>query len=91
MKTNNPKGSAEPKVVDRYGFVSRSAGPIAMAVGGVVLLLILPLALTLPFVLGWLRLKGEQAGLYGTQFGLALSPPLTLSFLPSWSGSAPDC
>jgi two-component system, sensor histidine kinase and response regulator len=40
--------------------------------GGQMARLILPLALTLPFVLGWLRLKGEQAGLYGTKFGLAL-------------------
>jgi two-component system sensor histidine kinase/response regulator len=37
MKTNNPKDSVEPKVVDPYGFVSKSAGPFAMAVGGVVL------------------------------------------------------
>jgi PAS domain S-box-containing protein len=40
--------------------------------GGQMARLILPLALTLPFVVGWLRLKGEQAGLYGTGFGLAL-------------------
>ncbi|HEY0257269.1 MAG TPA: hypothetical protein VGC39_07495, partial [Candidatus Methylacidiphilales bacterium] len=33
---------------------------------------ILPLAVTLPFVIGWLRLQGEHAGLYGTEFGLAL-------------------
>ena len=34
--------------------------------------LILPLALTLPFFIGWLRLQGEHLGLYGTEFGLAL-------------------
>jgi diguanylate cyclase (GGDEF)-like protein/PAS domain S-box-containing protein len=34
---------------------------------------ILPWVVTLPFLIGWLRLKGEQAGLYGTEFGLALS------------------
>jgi two-component system, sensor histidine kinase and response regulator len=34
--------------------------------------LILPLAVTLPFFIGWLRLKGQHAGLYGTEFGLAL-------------------
>jgi two-component system sensor histidine kinase/response regulator len=38
MKTHSPKGSVEPKVVDRYEFISRSAGPIAMGVGGLVLL-----------------------------------------------------
>jgi PAS domain S-box-containing protein len=34
-------------------------------------LLTLPLALTLPFLIGWLQLKGQQVGLYGTEFGLA--------------------
>jgi two-component system sensor histidine kinase/response regulator len=38
MKTNSPKGSGQSKVVDRYGFISRSAGPIAMGVGSAVLL-----------------------------------------------------
>jgi len=33
---------------------------------------ILPWAVTLPFLIGWLRLKGEQARLYGAEFGLAL-------------------
>jgi PAS domain S-box-containing protein len=32
----------------------------------------LPVALTLPFFLGWLRLKGQRAGYYGTEFGLAI-------------------
>jgi len=40
--------------------------------GGQMARLILPLALTLPFFIGWLRLKGEYWGLYGTEFGLAL-------------------
>jgi two-component system, sensor histidine kinase and response regulator len=35
-------------------------------------LLMLPLSLTLPFLIGWLLLKGERAGLYGMEFGLAL-------------------
>src|ERR1700723_1841367 len=38
MKTNRVKGSVEPKVVDPYEFISRSAGPIAMGVGGLVFL-----------------------------------------------------
>ncbi len=40
--------------------------------GGVMSRRLLPVALLLPFVVGWLRLKGEQAGLYGNGFGLAL-------------------
>jgi PAS domain S-box-containing protein len=40
--------------------------------GRQIALLILPLSLTLPFLIGWLQLKGERAGLYGTEFGLAL-------------------
>ena len=40
--------------------------------GGQMARLILPLALTLPLFIGWLRLKGELAGLYGTGFGFAL-------------------
>jgi PAS domain S-box-containing protein len=40
--------------------------------GRQIALLTLPLSLTLPFLIGWLQLKGERAGLYGTEFGLAL-------------------
>jgi two-component system, sensor histidine kinase and response regulator len=40
--------------------------------GGQMARLILPLAFTLPLFIGWLRLEGEQAGLYGTGFGFAL-------------------
>ena len=40
--------------------------------GGQMARLILPLALTLPLFIGWLRLKGENAGLYSTGFGFAL-------------------
>ena len=32
----------------------------------------LPLAVTLPLVIGWIRLRGQREGLYGTEFGLAL-------------------
>ena len=39
--------------------------------GRQIALLILPLALALPFLIGWLQLKGEQLGLYGPEFGLA--------------------
>lgn len=33
---------------------------------------LLPVAILLPIILGWLRLKGERAGLYSTEFGLLL-------------------
>jgi PAS domain S-box-containing protein len=40
--------------------------------GRQIALLILPLLLTTAFLVGWLQLKGQRAGLYGTEFGLAL-------------------
>jgi PAS domain S-box-containing protein len=33
---------------------------------------VLPFAVTLPILLGWLRIQGQAAGLYGTAFGTAL-------------------
>lgn len=40
--------------------------------GGFLLRRLLPVAVLLPLILGWLRLKGEQAGLYSTEFGLLI-------------------
>ena len=40
--------------------------------GGSMARRILPIAVTLPFLLGWLRLEGQRAGWYGTKFGLSL-------------------
>jgi PAS domain S-box-containing protein len=40
--------------------------------GGVVARRILPIALFVPLLFGWLRLEGERAGLYETSFGVAL-------------------
>jgi two-component system sensor histidine kinase/response regulator len=40
--------------------------------GGQMARLILPLALALPLFIGWLRLEGERASLYGEEFGFAL-------------------
>ena len=41
-------------------------------VGGVVVRRLLPAVVLVPPVLGWLGLKGEQAGLYGTEVGASL-------------------
>ncbi|MDT4965926.1 MAG: hypothetical protein QOJ64_663, partial [Acidobacteriota bacterium] len=40
--------------------------------GGLMARRVLPLAVLLPFLLGWLRLAGQRAGLYGTEFGVAI-------------------
>src|SRR5205085_9210524 len=42
------------------------------SVGGVMARRFVPAAIGIPLVLGWLRWEGQQAGLYGTAFGLAL-------------------
>ena len=41
-------------------------------VGGVVVRRLLPAAILVPLVLGWLRLRGQQIGLYGTELGVSL-------------------
>jgi len=40
--------------------------------GGLMARRVLPLAFVTPFALGWLRLEGEEAGLYGSEFGAAM-------------------
>jgi PAS domain S-box-containing protein len=40
--------------------------------GGLMARRVLPLAILLPMVVGWLRLEGQQAGWYQTEVGLAL-------------------
>ncbi len=40
--------------------------------GGKLARRLLPFAIVIPLIMGWLRLRGEQAGLYGFEFGLAL-------------------
>ncbi len=47
--------------------------------GGVLARRLLPAAIAVPFLLGWLRLLGEQAGLYGRAFGLALFVSLNVA------------
>jgi PAS domain S-box-containing protein len=39
---------------------------------------LLPMIVLLPFVIGWLRLIGQQRGWYGTEFGTALVVTLTI-------------
>jgi PAS domain S-box-containing protein len=41
--------------------------------GGIIARRVLPISITLPILLGWLRVLGQRAGLYGTEFGTALS------------------
>jgi PAS domain-containing protein len=54
--------------------------------GRQIALLSLPLSLALAFLVGWLQLKGQRAGLYGTEFGLALSATcnVILFTIPVW-------
>ena len=40
-----------------------------------------PIAVIVPFVLGWLRLSGQRAGLYGREFGVAIQDVATTSVL----------
>lgn len=54
------------------GFRGLTAIFSANSAGGLLARRLTPTALIVPFVLGWLRLKGEQLGYYGTEFGLAL-------------------
>jgi signal transduction histidine kinase len=64
-----------------FGFAILCARPnhgplstvISRNLGGSIARRILPLVLSLPFFIGWLRLQGQRAGLYGTESGLAIS------------------
>ncbi len=52
---------------------------------------LLPAAIVVPLVLGWLRLKGEEAGYYDTRFGVALfvvTVTLVLGLLIEWTALA---
>ena len=40
--------------------------------GGVMARRLLPLALVAPFLIGWLRVQGEQRGFYDSEFGVAM-------------------
>lgn len=45
---------------------------LSSAAGGISLRRLLPVALLMPIILGWLRLWGERIGLYDTTFGVVL-------------------
>jgi PAS domain S-box-containing protein len=51
------------------------------AVGGALARRLLPFILLVPPGLGWLRLAGQQAGLYDSEFGAALMVPTTVVLL----------
>ncbi len=50
----------------------------AEAVGGVTARRLMPAVFVIPVLLGWLRLKGERAGLYDTAFGVSLMATATV-------------
>ncbi len=57
------------------------------SMGGVVVRRLLPAAILVQIALGWLRLVGQQAGLYGTELGVALmvvSSTVILTALIAW-------
>ena len=49
--------------------------------GGIVARRILPIAFLLPVALGWMRLWGQRADLYGTEFGLGLMTTASVALL----------
>jgi len=60
-------------------------------IGGVMTRRLLPAAIGVPVLLGWLRLQGERAGFYGTEFGIALvavSSIVFLGFVILWNGQS---
>ena len=42
------------------------------SLGGVIMRRALPAAFLVPIIVGWVRMEGQKAGLYGTEFGLAM-------------------
>jgi PAS domain S-box-containing protein len=61
--------------------------------GGVIARWLVPPAVLVPFLLGWLRLKGQQAGLYPTEFGIALFVLATIIIFTAlvwWTARALD-
>lgn len=57
------------------------ASVFTSAPGGMMLRWVLPAAVTVPILVGWLRWTGEKQGLYGTGVGVALSVVITILLL----------
>ncbi|OGC79928.1 MAG: hypothetical protein A2145_05370, partial [candidate division Zixibacteria bacterium RBG_16_40_9] len=58
--------------------------------GGLIVRRLLPAAFGVPFLIGWLRLQGQKAGFYGTEFGLVLFTIVTvivLNLIIFWNAS----
>ncbi len=65
--------------------IAMSPGP-----GGIMARRLLPAAVAIPIVAGWLRLQGERAGYYGAEFGLSLvvvSNVIIFLFLSWWTAT----
>lgn len=63
------------------------------SIGGLLMRRLLPFAIILPFIIGWLRLKGEAADYYDTGFGIAIfaiTNILAFTFLIWWAAKALD-
>jgi PAS domain S-box-containing protein len=61
--------------------------------GGLVARRLLPVVLVVPPLLGWLRLQGQRAGFWGTEYGLALfalANVTVFAVLVWWSASSLD-
>jgi len=60
------------------------------SMGGAMARRVLPAAVLVPLVLGWLRLEGQRRGLYGTEFGVALYTVTTAGVLTAltWWGAS---
>lgn len=78
-------------------FVNANRGLTAIllkdSLGGSLARRLLPAALIIPFIIGWLKLKGEQAGYYETGFGVAifaLSSISIFTFLIWWTARSLD-
>src|SRR5204863_5027613 len=63
------------------------------SVGGSAARRLLPAAILLPLLVGWLRVLGERAGLYGLGFGSALFATVLMAMLVAlivWTARALD-
>ena len=66
---------------------------VSNTVGGVLVRRFLPAVIVIPILFGWLGLRGQEAGLYGTEFDLVLivvSGIVTLSVIILWNARSLD-